>query len=109
MPKTSSKSLSNLAGAAFVAVSSLARKVKKSSSSSQLSERVNQIANFEQDQTFGRPGPLCGLLGYCTLVEGACSLSHFEYLHQLGPNSLSQYQVCGFETQRQHIFKNFLL
>ena len=89
----SSKSLSNLAGAAFVAVTGLARKVKKSTSANQLSEKMNQITNFEQDQTFGRPGPLCGLLGYCTLVEGGCQASHFEYLHKLGPNSLSQYQA----------------
>ena len=101
-----SKSLSNLAGAAFVAVSGLARRVKKSSSSSQISSKMNQITNFEQDQTFGRPGPLCGLLGYCTLVEGACQATHFEYLHKLGPNSLSQYQAtCEVTVELQRVLR----
>ena len=87
-----STSLSSIAGAAFGVVSGVAKKVTRSGSSSSISDEIQNIKQFSQDETFGRPGPLCGLLGYCSLIEGAMSAKHNQFLNELGPNSFSQYQ-----------------
>ena len=98
----SSSSLYNIAGVAFGAVGAVAKKMTRSNSSSTMSLQLNNLKQHEQDSKFGRPGPMCGLLGYLTIIEGTMTSGHVTFLHQLGPNSLSQYQkTCAVTSELQ--------
>ena len=101
-----SNSLSSIAGAAFGVVSGVAKKVTRSTSSNSISADICQIPQLDQDEKFGRPGPLCGLLGYSSLIEATMTPKQNQFLHELGPNSLSQYQsTCSHTANLQRNLK----
>ena len=83
-----------------MALGSLAQRVTRSNSSNQLGmdEKVKTTRSADRDETWGRPGPLYGLMGYNVLLDCSLTPKLVALLHSWGPNSLLQFQSTNSAT-----------